>query len=678
MEANMETALLAWVRLFDGCKDVTEFKQLSSGVHLVGIFSEMHPKHAVDEREVCTSSNWVLQEGNLELVVSSLDKVYRRFPNDGVREGINKIDTAAIAEKADEKSIITMLKFLLTSMFVSSRAEELGAQITPLTTEEETKEVPEVLMSIMTEVQETYDLDPTEILPEEEDEEVPSYDGYSPPTPPTQAQGRTSLSHVHTAADYEAELASLKETLKSKDEELTGLEMQNRMLREEAHETNVKYQLIYDKQFTQSKSVQEEGGGSKAALDKLKKGLEDKNDSIAELENKLQEFRVKEEEWIVTSDELQIAQHELAEARKEVAKVEQIREQREKVTQERNFYKSNMDTIEAKLTEEIQKSTKLQAQCDRAEQKAKKAEETEAEKLLIDVQLSDLQNKLNAEQVISTTARSEATAAQNRIRQLTTENNSLKEELEIAGDAENTGGNLADELVGQQGRDEILSVKKELITVKGDLEDKEDELQRMTTRLETALSSAASKDTSITSLSDKVKELTHLLAETQQNDSETLVTVAAVKQVEDQLCLRVSELRLSESKVNTLTTTVQNLETEITTLKNELGAVQATRDNALKQKVKLESDIKTAGKYSSPQSSTTSNATKEKEKKLKQKIEDIQKQSKTEMEKLVTAFYSMGASSMQQQMNTFNKNQQPSSWLAKTKHQAHSFTSKQP
>eukprot|EP01059_Diplonema_ambulator_P036412 TRINITY_DN9060_c1_g1_i1.p1 TRINITY_DN9060_c1_g1~~TRINITY_DN9060_c1_g1_i1.p1 ORF type:complete len:676 (+),score=269.26 TRINITY_DN9060_c1_g1_i1:184-2211(+) len=675
MGANMnDAALLVWVKLFDGCNDVSSFGDLASGLHLAKVFSEMHPKCAIDEHELNTSSNWVLREGNVDLVVRGLEKVYKRFQTEEQVVIKDKVDNTKVAQ-GDEENIKCLLRFLLTSMFVSPRAEELGAQITPLTSEEETKDVPECLMAIMTEVQEEYNLDPAELNVEEEEEEQPATaTRYTPTAAPLEQPhlpARPSFGVVKTAADYEKELNDLKEVLRSKEDEIANLESQNNTLREENYETNSKYQQLYDKQFAQSKNVQEETS-SRASLDKLKAELESKNDTITELEKKLQGYRAKEDEWVNTSDELQIAQHDLAEAQKEAAKVDQIREQRDKAVQERNFYKNNMETLEAKLTEEIQKAAKLQSQCERAEQKAKKAEETEAEKLLVDVKLSDLENKLNEAKVALTAAASDATAAQNRIRQLSAENNSLKEELDVLQETQTAGGNLAEELTGQQGRDELLTLKKELITVKGDLEEKDDEVKRLMAKLDTVQSTVVSKEENITTLTGKVRELTHLLNDTHKlEEAEQKDTSAALLQTESSLKEKESELRVSEAKVT-------ELETQVETLKHELEAVHAARDEALNEKVKLESELKTSGKYSSPVSSTATNAAKEKEKELKKKINDIQKQSKQQMEKMSGAFYALGSQSMQQQMTAFNKSQAPSSWLARTKHQAHSFTPKQP
>ena len=219
-------ALVAWVRLFedvDGTADVAALEDLSNGLVLAGIFSDMHPRHAIPSSLLYTQGNWVLQKGNLDEVVSGLQKVYRRFDTEGLVIAA-EVDTDEIAEKKDVAKLEKLVGFLLTSMFTSPRVEALGEMITPLAATGDAH-IPEQLMAVMQRVQEEWELDPSDLL---DDDDEDSHD-HAPPLPtaaaPATAQeaAQRAMGHAQTAADYEEVIEAMEERVKSQKAEIAQL-----------------------------------------------------------------------------------------------------------------------------------------------------------------------------------------------------------------------------------------------------------------------------------------------------------------------------------------------------------------------------------------------------------------------------------------------------------------------
>eukprot|EP01064_Diplonema_japonicum_P000948 TRINITY_DN10619_c0_g1_i1.p1 TRINITY_DN10619_c0_g1~~TRINITY_DN10619_c0_g1_i1.p1 ORF type:complete len:517 (+),score=131.22 TRINITY_DN10619_c0_g1_i1:47-1597(+) len=113
-EDSVETALLVWVRLFDKCDDVTEFKQLKSGVHFSRIFSAMYPKCTIRETTENEHSNWMLCQNTVMEVMKRLTVVLKKHSDD--LDISDKVDAQKIAESGDKDEIKKLLKFLLITL----------------------------------------------------------------------------------------------------------------------------------------------------------------------------------------------------------------------------------------------------------------------------------------------------------------------------------------------------------------------------------------------------------------------------------------------------------------------------------------------------------------------------------------------------------------------------------
>ena len=190
------------------------------------------------------------------------------------------------------------------------------------------------------------------------------------------------------------------------------------------------------------------------------------------------EFSVKEEEWEQTSDELQITQHNLAEAKRELEKITHIRDQREAATKERDQYKRLMENAESKLDEDMARGMKLQSQLERAEGKLKKAEEVNAEKVIMEVKLQTTAARIEELEQELNPMKEELSSVQRALRAAKADNTTLKEELETANLKQAGGNTLADEL-GSHNRDEVVDLKRDLITLREELKQAQEENEKL-------------------------------------------------------------------------------------------------------------------------------------------------------------------------------------------------------
>eukprot|EP01060_Flectonema_neradi_P035964 TRINITY_DN6777_c0_g1_i1.p1 TRINITY_DN6777_c0_g1~~TRINITY_DN6777_c0_g1_i1.p1 ORF type:complete len:700 (+),score=233.72 TRINITY_DN6777_c0_g1_i1:73-2172(+) len=691
-QEQVDRALLAWIKLFPNTEAVSGLADLSNGVILAAVLSEMHERYRIRDSELSKKDNWVLQTDNLNLVVRNLNTIYRKFGPDTVNLS-DVISSTKIAEEQDLDEIRALCKFMLTSMFASPKADELGNAIMPLQEEEETRAVPELLMSMMQSVQEEYSLDPSTVVGD---------DDMSPPSPSPEPPRTyddkvfqddrkvSNVSAVQTAADFEEQIQELQQQLLLKNDEIMNLQEINNKNREDRSIMEDKYQALYDKQFSERSISPAERAEDKPTKvpEKLKAELTSKDNRIAELEKRVEAFNDQEEEWIRTADELQIAQHDLAEMRNELDKVESIREQRDRYSNERTFYKNNMEAGEQKLEEEVQRSTKLQSQVDRLEQKMKKLDEINAEKLLLEVKLTDTENKLADAQQQLNPLKSELASAQRTSRQNASELTSLKEELEMYKDKQQEDGGSS--LAEAMGRDDYHKVKKELLEVRGELADKTDE-----------------KNTCDKTIDDQRTQLS--LQEKQL--SELKEAISNLEKEKDKHAAQLSSLAAAESKIERLEKelNLKNVaETEIDALKEELRVAKQARE-ASEAALRNETKIQTAKVVASaaPVEKSSNEEDKDKEIKrlkaeiktlrlnmeeqakaapslssqdydkrqrdFKERFEQAKIDSQKELKKINSAFYQLGQSALQQQVNFFSKSQTPQSWLAKKKHEAHSF-----
>ena len=412
--------------------------------------------------------------------------------------------------------------------------------------------------------------------------------------------------------------------------------------------------------------------------------------TLLQMYNNKTAFIQQEEDWIRTGDDLQIAQHDLAEMRNELDKVESIREQRDRYNSERTFYKNNMETGEQKLVDESLKASKLQSQVDRLDQKMKKLDEINAEKLLLEVKLTDTEKKLIDAQNQLNPLKSELVSAQRASRQHATELTSLKEELELYKDKQQEDG--SNTLAAAMGieREDYHKIKKELIEVKGELNDKAEE--------KTAC------DTTIDGQTTQIALLEKQLSETKE-------TISLLEKEKDKSTAQLSSQAAADSKIERLESELNlrnNLQTEMDALKEELSALKQAKESAEitlrsenktlttklaasatsierpsdeadkdKEIRRLTEEVKTLRLNMEDQakasSSTHSQDYDKRSKDFKERFEKAKIDSQKELKKINSAFYQLGQSAIQQQVNFFSKSQTPQSWLAKKKHEAHSF-----
>ncbi|KAJ9451240.1 hypothetical protein DIPPA_08852 [Diplonema papillatum] len=520
-----------------------------------------------------------------------------------MQKGINVADLVSMEDVArgSDNAIKEFLKLTLTSMFASSRVDDLGTQVMSLSEEEDTEDLPEKLMAIMQEVQTEHGLDPSELENSEDDEEaneapvsapvpvkanrsrVHADPSLSPPLAASPPRSQPGYGLTRTAADYEEEIAQLHRLIKEKESDVAQLVMTNSTLREEKNLTEVKYQQLYDKQFSmeRERELEEQQNASRVATEKLRHELTDRDVRIAEFEKKLLEYKVKEDEWQNTADEFQIALHDLSEARKEADKVEQIREQREKVTKERNFYKSNVESLESKLDEEVQKSTRLQAELSRSEQKVKKADEMAQEKVLTDVKLTDALKRLTEAQEQLAPLKAELAASQRNARQLTAEAQQLKEDLNTAREQADSGGDtLADELSGPD-KEAVHEAKRKVLELQEELREKEEEVSTLQGTLEsvTQAKDALEKQAKLSAeqLADAEAMRTQDL-ETAQNQVTTASNEKTTR-LQEELRLKQDEHELTEQDLAALKSEMLDLkmsnEQETKALQKKIDAAEA-------------------------------------------------------------------------------------------------------
>eukprot|EP01061_Rhynchopus_euleeides_P021306 TRINITY_DN34772_c0_g1_i1.p1 TRINITY_DN34772_c0_g1~~TRINITY_DN34772_c0_g1_i1.p1 ORF type:complete len:680 (+),score=334.09 TRINITY_DN34772_c0_g1_i1:81-2120(+) len=670
--SEQDAALLCWVGLFINAAP-TDFESLSDGLVLADIFSRMHPKHQIPERVLVRKENWVLTKGNLDEVVSRLNKVYKRFGTGlDVTELVN---TDAIAEEKCVSEIKNLLELLLTSMFASTRTEELGTMIMPLQGSEETADVPECLMSIMQDVQQRHNLDPTDLVEDDEDT-FESTDGpvpaasSSPHPSPTHADPAHLLSHSKTAADYEEMISSLEDKLRDQAQDLSALEQGLAMQRDEKAIVEQKYQQLYDKQFSQLPSPEpaEASLSNSASVDKLAAELMAKDQVIVDLQKRIQDFMSKETEWVQTADELQIAQHDLAEAKREAEKVAHIREQREQVTKERNHYKMSMEAAESKLDEEMARALRLTGQLDRADGKLKRAEEVNAEKVVMDVKLQDALRRLEEAENELQPVKEELVAAQRSIRQMKADTASLKLELESAQQAQPASSSLADELGGgasARDRDELLSIKREICTLREDLRERDEECEKL----------QASQDKSKAKTMELLEQVADYKSRLEEAEEQAKGASSIPSDFQARLDSLKEEVKVKDQVHDELEKEVQQLKGDLVDAKSDFKQKSAELEKLRKQQAAPSSFPRDVQKLS--EQSQNMRASLDARGSQKARVEDkmaeaIAKQQK-EMKRVSASFFSLGKASISQQIGLLGASHEPQSWLAKRKHQAHSF-----
>ena len=251
---QIDSALLAWVRLFPGTENASSLTDLSSGVVLANVLSEMHEDYKIADSDLNKKDNWVLHIDNLNLVIKKLNIVYRRFGSDTVILS-DVISPTKIAEEQDIDEIRILCKFMLTSMFASTKADELGNAIMPLQENEETSAVPELLMSIMQTLQQEHLLDPSTIVfkdeydsPKPEPVPVRTYD---PEVFESDEPKKSSMGMIQTAADFEEKIQELQRELHNKNDEIHHIQELNNRLSADRSAMEDKYQTLYDKQFSE-------------------------------------------------------------------------------------------------------------------------------------------------------------------------------------------------------------------------------------------------------------------------------------------------------------------------------------------------------------------------------------------------------------------------------------------
>eukprot|EP00659_Diplonema_papillatum_P005264 gene5264-8036_t len=544
-DADVDEALLAWLNLFESGRDVASFCELCDGLVLAKVFAEMHPTHAIDTARLSATQNWFLKQGNLDEIVGALSQVYKKFKTEV--DIVQLVKTDAIAANSDEAAVKELVKFMLTSVFASTRAATLGEEIVSLQSDDEKSHVPDTLMLVMKSIQDEHDLDLSDLVDDEDS-----------PTPGAKPRhlfnDPPSFHHdpyiTRTAADYEEEIAELKTQL---NEQITTLVEANEHLAGQKDAVEQKYQALMDKQFSNEKPPsRDDQNAPRLVAEKLSQELTERDRRIADLERKLQDFRAREEEWQQTQDELHIALSEVSEARKEAEKVEQIREQRERVAKERNFYKTNTEALEKKLDEEVEKNAKLQGQMDRAAQKVKKADSIIAEKTVLGAKLTDALQRLADAQEQLAPVKQELATSQRMVRQAKVENQALKEELEIVRESlHGDSATLADELTGATGRerDERHQAKKENLSLKEDLKEKSDEIERLQTENADLAATNTSLERQVRALNQQLADAEATLTAEVQMAQKSTLSNEKIARLEEELKLKIEESEVVQDEL---------------------------------------------------------------------------------------------------------------------------------
>eukprot|EP01063_Lacrimia_lanifica_P015703 TRINITY_DN22385_c0_g1_i1.p1 TRINITY_DN22385_c0_g1~~TRINITY_DN22385_c0_g1_i1.p1 ORF type:complete len:694 (+),score=343.66 TRINITY_DN22385_c0_g1_i1:76-2157(+) len=686
-------ALLTWVKLFEPCADIDGLEDLNDGVRLANVFSELHPKHAIEGWELQKTGNWVILQGNLDLVVSRLDTVYKKFQR--TLSVADEIDTAALAEHGDASERRKLVTFVLTSMFVSPRAEELAEMIMPLAQDDETAGVPQLLMGLMQELQQAHNLDPSDVL--EDDDSFNTTPGELHHDPSRHVAALPLHSAHSTAAGYEEQLQELTQLVKDKDDGIKQMQASIDQLREERSEIEQKYQRLYDQQFEQkAATTQEDSSASKAAMQKLAAELESKDGTIEEQNRKLLDYKVKEDDWQATADELQITKHELSEARADAAKIDHIRQQREKAEKERLQYKGYMETAEEKLNTEVARGAKLQQQLERLEAKVKKAEEENAELVLSDVRLKEAQKKLETAGADLAEAKEELVASKKKVRELAAENTALKEEAETAQNRSFEGTSLAAEFNNGEEQSQLVTARREVARLEELLRERDDGDNETVAELNKRLAVLEGR---LEDQEAEVREAKEQLA------VEKKAHAAQVEDAADQTSLLEEELKehrivhkASDAEITQLKAELAAVKSEHASLKTEHAALKAAPpppapaaipapqpaapaapESERVRQLQEEVEMLRAGLDSQAKSHASKTELLDKQtREFKGRFDAAKRESQKELQRISSAFFQMGKSNMSKQMHFFATSQTPQSWLAKKRHEAHGFQPKHP
>eukprot|EP01059_Diplonema_ambulator_P009724 TRINITY_DN19665_c0_g1_i2.p1 TRINITY_DN19665_c0_g1~~TRINITY_DN19665_c0_g1_i2.p1 ORF type:complete len:531 (+),score=152.95 TRINITY_DN19665_c0_g1_i2:29-1594(+) len=220
-QESIDTALLVWVNLFDGCKDVTDLTQLRNGNYIARMFSAMHPKHAVNEVEN-EHNNWMLSQAMLDDVVRELSVVLSKYSFD--QDVMEKVDRQKIARDGDLDQIRELLKLMLITLPGSKMDKRVKIALVNDYPDDD-----EILQVLLMNLYDKYELQLDEHLSDTNGMmstrmSMRTHSSFAFPSP--------RKSHFTKPADYESKIEQLQKEMAALRSENLSLWQENAMLKD--------------------------------------------------------------------------------------------------------------------------------------------------------------------------------------------------------------------------------------------------------------------------------------------------------------------------------------------------------------------------------------------------------------------------------------------------------------
>ncbi|KAJ9466319.1 hypothetical protein DIPPA_09174 [Diplonema papillatum] len=415
--------------------------------------------------------------------------------------------------------------------------------------------------------------------------------------------------HARSPAEYEDVIEDLKREIKDLRANTTDLTFQLLHAREEKAVAEKKYASLCDKHIAQNQNqLRSPSQGSPAEAKKeqtrvdrqvllelqaVQKELAAKQVEVQELMRSAQGYRSRANTWeqaaLESQREAATLEQKLADAKADVDYASTLRAQRDQAVDERETYKRRLASAEGQLDEQAQRVAILEQRQTRADKRSKSIEALNVEKLMLDVKLADIENRLVQALAELTPARTQLAEAQRANRTLSMENVGLKEELQQweegvkrptphsptespAPDAtdgassmgEGVDMSLTDEL--ENRREQFLSLKKEHALLREELVQVKEQLARAEADLDQA------------AMQSELQQKT--------TDAQVQSLVAAMKEraeADPAPGVGCEQLAAAERALRTSKEALQKAEREVASLKKELRFREA--DTATRRRI---------------------------------------------------------------------------------------------
>ncbi|EPB83281.1 hypothetical protein HMPREF1544_09981 [Mucor circinelloides 1006PhL] len=117
MERSPEAAIIQWINTFTISHPVTQMQELSDGIILFEVASDIDSKWFKSIRSADVGDNWVLKHNNLKKLYKVVSRYYEEIL--GIPfSNFPEVDLNAIAKDADTRAIVQLCKYILTSAVV--------------------------------------------------------------------------------------------------------------------------------------------------------------------------------------------------------------------------------------------------------------------------------------------------------------------------------------------------------------------------------------------------------------------------------------------------------------------------------------------------------------------------------------------------------------------------------